>query len=60
VSCDYNFRKNLWKYGKKATEVMPELVKYVDIGIANEEDCQLALGITVDKSDWESEIRPAN
>lgn len=57
VSCDYNFRKNLWKYGKKAVEVMPELIKYVDIGIANEEDCQLALGITLDKLDWESEIR---
>jgi 2-dehydro-3-deoxygluconokinase len=57
VSCDYNFRKNLWKYGKKAAEVMPELVKYVDIGIANEEDCQLALGITLDKTDWEGEIK---
>jgi 2-dehydro-3-deoxygluconokinase len=45
VSCDFNFRKNLWKYGKKAPEVMRELVKFVDIGIANEEDCQMALGI---------------
>ncbi len=48
VSCDYNFRKNLWKYGKTAPEVMPELVRQTDVGIANEEDCQLALGITVD------------
>jgi 2-dehydro-3-deoxygluconokinase len=46
VSCDLNYRKNLWKYGKSATEVMRELVKFVDIGIANEEDCQMALGIT--------------
>ncbi|MEP6508353.1 MAG: sugar kinase [Gemmatimonadales bacterium] len=45
VSCDYNFRKNLWKYGKKAPDVMRELVKSVNIGIANEEDCQLALGV---------------
>ena len=29
VSTDLNFRKNLWKYGKKASEVMPELVKEV-------------------------------
>jgi 2-dehydro-3-deoxygluconokinase len=56
VSCDYNYRKNLWKYGKKAAEVMPELVKFVDIGIANEEDCQLALGIGLDKTDWDREI----
>lgn len=48
VSCDFNFRKNLWKYGKKAPEVMRELVKYVDVGIANEEDCQKSLGIEVD------------
>src|SRR4051795_10003292 len=45
VSCDLNFRKNLWKWGKSAHEVMPELVKYTDVCIANEEDCQMALGI---------------
>jgi 2-dehydro-3-deoxygluconokinase len=48
VSCDYNYRKNLWKYGKKATEVMRELVAQAHVGIANEEDCQKALGIDVD------------
>jgi 2-dehydro-3-deoxygluconokinase len=48
VSCDLNYRKNLWKWGKPAVEVMRELVKSVDIGIANEEDCQMALGIQVD------------
>jgi 2-dehydro-3-deoxygluconokinase len=45
VSCDLNFRKNLWKYGKSARDVMPELFSLVDVGIANEEDCQAALGI---------------
>jgi 2-dehydro-3-deoxygluconokinase len=45
VSCDLNFRKNLWKYGKKAHEVMPLLFEHVDIGIANEEDCQMSLGL---------------
>lgn len=48
VSCDLNFRKNLWKYGKTAPEVMSELVKFVDVGIANEEDCQKSLGIKAD------------
>jgi 2-dehydro-3-deoxygluconokinase len=57
VSCDYNYRKNLWKYGKTAVEVMRELVKLVDIGIANEEDCQLALGIKVDEGSWKKDIR---
>ena len=45
VSCDLNYRKNLWKYGKPAQEVMRELFKLVDVGVANEEDCQMALGI---------------
>jgi len=48
VSCDLNFRKNLWKYGKSAPEVIGELVKYVDIAIGNEEDCQKSLGVKVD------------
>ena len=48
VSCDLNYRKNLWKYGKTASEVMRELAKYVDVAIANEEDVQKSLGITVD------------
>lgn len=48
VSCDFNFRGKLWKWGKTAPEVMRELVRYVDVGIANEEDCQKSLGITVD------------
>jgi 2-dehydro-3-deoxygluconokinase len=45
VSCDLNFRKNLWKWGKTATEVMPEIAKITDFCIANEEDCQMTLGI---------------
>jgi 2-dehydro-3-deoxygluconokinase len=48
VSCDYNYRKNLWRYGKKAPEVMREIVSNASIGIANEEDCQKALGIEID------------
>ena len=48
VSCDFNFRGKLWKYGKTAPEVMRDLVKYVDVGIANEEDCQKSLNISVD------------
>jgi len=47
VSCDYNFRKNLWKWGKKAPEVMREIVRHTTIGIANEEDCQKSLGIDI-------------
>jgi 2-dehydro-3-deoxygluconokinase len=48
VSCDLNYRKNLWKWGKSAAEVMSELIKHVDVAIANEEDVQMALGIKAD------------
>jgi 2-dehydro-3-deoxygluconokinase len=53
VSIDLNYRKNLWKWGKRAAEVMPELVKSADILIANEEDVQMALGIRM-----EGELEP--
>lgn len=45
VSCDLNFRKNLWKYGKKASEIMPELIEGTDIVLGNEEDAAMVLGI---------------
>ncbi|MBR2750508.1 MAG: sugar kinase [Clostridiales bacterium] len=50
VSCDLNFRKNLWKYGVEAKEVMSEITKYTDVVIANEEDCQKSLGLKLDVS----------
>jgi 2-dehydro-3-deoxygluconokinase len=48
ISCDLNYRKNLWKWGKAAGEVMPELVKLADVCIANEEDCQKCINVHVD------------
>lgn len=45
VSCDLNYRKNLWNYGKTAGDVMPLLVEGCDIVLGNEEDAEKALGI---------------
>ena len=45
VSCDINYRGNLWKYGKTAAEVMPEMVAGSDIILGNEEDCEKVFGI---------------
>lgn len=45
VSCDLNYRKNLWNYGKSCGEVMPALVAGTDIVLGNEEDAAMALGI---------------
>lgn len=51
VSCDLNYRKNLWKYGKTATEVMTELVGMCDVIIGNEEDAEKVFGIKANDVD---------
>ncbi|HPS11427.1 MAG TPA: sugar kinase [Paludibacteraceae bacterium] len=53
VSTDLNYRKNLWKYGKKASEVMPELVAGCDIILGNEEDAEKVFGIKPEGFDVE-------
>ena len=45
VSCDLNYRKNLWNYGKNAGEIIPELVAGTDVILGNEEDAEKVLGI---------------
>ncbi len=50
VSCDLNFRKNLWT-SEKAGQVMGGLMKYVDVLIANEEDAEKVFGIKADATD---------
>jgi 2-dehydro-3-deoxygluconokinase len=51
VSCDMNYRKNLWKWGKKASEVMPELFRWCDVAIGNEEDAKDVFGIEAPEAD---------
>lgn len=45
ISCDINYRENLWKYGKNASEIMPSLVEHSDIILGNEVDCEKVFGI---------------
>jgi 2-dehydro-3-deoxygluconokinase len=51
VSCDLNYRKMLWKWGKTPGEVMPELVRHCDIAIGNEEDADKVFGIKAPETD---------
>ncbi len=46
ISADLNFRKNLWNYGKKAEEIMPELAKKCDVLFGTEGEYQKAFGVT--------------
>ncbi|MBE7012671.1 MAG: sugar kinase [Ruminococcaceae bacterium] len=50
VSCDLNFRKKLWT-SEKAGKVMAELMQYVDVLIANEEDAEKVFGIKASGTD---------
>ena len=53
VSCDLNYRKNLWRYGKKASEIMPLLVEGCDLILGNEEDAEKVFGIKPEGFDVE-------
>ncbi|MCU0456586.1 MAG: sugar kinase [Bacteroidales bacterium] len=67
VSCDLNFRKNLWKWGSAAKLVMPAMVELCDVILGNEEDAEKVFGIKpegtdvssgkVDSSEYESVCR---
>ncbi len=50
VSCDLNFRKNLWTR-EQAGETMGRLMKYVDMCVANEEDAEKVFGIKAAATD---------
>lgn len=51
ISCDFSYREKLWRYGKQPADVMPELVRCVDVIFANEDDCWrcLAIGLAPDR-----------
>jgi 2-dehydro-3-deoxygluconokinase len=45
ISCDFNHRAGLWRYGRSAPEVMTPIVGIVDVGIGNASNCRESLGI---------------
>lgn len=53
ISCDLNYRKNLWT-SDQAKAVMEPLLSYVDVLIANEEDVEKVLGIKASGTDVEN------
>jgi 2-dehydro-3-deoxygluconokinase len=50
ISCDLNYRKKLWTR-EEAGKVMAELMPYVDVCIANEEDAKDVFGIEAENTD---------
>ena len=53
ISCDLNYRNKLWTR-EEARKVMSELVRYVDVCIANEEDAKDVFGIQAENTDISS------
>jgi 2-dehydro-3-deoxygluconokinase len=53
VTCDLNYRKKLWS-SEKAGKVMAEILPYVDVCIANEEDAETVFGISAADSNLTS------
>ena len=53
VSCDLNYRAKLWTR-EKAKKVMSNLMQYVDVLIANEEDCSDVFGIHASETNIEN------
>ncbi|MFD3000671.1 PfkB family carbohydrate kinase [Pontibacter toksunensis] len=50
VSADINYRKNLWQYGKTASDVMPELIEGCDIIVSGKGDAKDILNIRPQES----------
>lgn len=50
ISADVYYRSNLWKYGKKPAEIMPELVQHCDLVLANEQNMEEIFGVTIEKT----------
>lgn len=52
VSIDLNFRKNLWKYGKKPSDIMPGMVKHANVLLGDPATVNLMLGTNVPVEDY--------
>ena len=46
ISADLNYRPTLWNYGKKANEIMPNLIQYCDLLLGGINESEIVLGIS--------------
>ena len=56
ISADLNYRPTLWKYGKNANEVMPNLVKYCDVLLGGADETEKVLGIDYNENDTQETV----
>ena len=55
ISSDFNYRTKLWQYGKNPSEIMPELLYYSSISIADLDSTEIYFGIKTNKNDSDSD-----
>lgn len=60
ISADLNFRKNLWRYGKQAEEVMPTLAQHCDVLFGTEGEYEKAFGVKPVGYNVQSASEPIN
>jgi 2-dehydro-3-deoxygluconokinase len=48
ISADFNYRSTLWKYGKKAAEIMPCLLEQSEVVVADLDSAEVYYNITTD------------
>lgn len=48
ISADFNYRSTLWNYGKQCSEVMPDLLQYCNVLLADVDTAKLYFGINPD------------
>ncbi|UBB88664.1 sugar kinase [Candidatus Kaistella beijingensis] len=51
ISVDLNYRPTLWNYGKRANEIMPNLVQYCDLLLGGTAESESVLGIKTEEND---------
>ncbi len=50
ISADFNYRSTLWQYGKHSSEIMPKLLRYCDVILADVDAAKLYFNINPDKN----------
>jgi 2-dehydro-3-deoxygluconokinase len=56
ISADLNYRPTLWKYGKNANEIMPDLVKHCDLLLGGIDESENVLGVKRKEGDAEAVV----
>lgn len=51
ISADFNYRSTLWKYGVRSADVMPKLLQYCDVILADVDAAKLYFNIAPDEQD---------